>query len=322
MAILLTQKGGETDMAKQELNSAQQDKIILTAPKPFHFAQTLRYLTRSPHECMFHVEHDKIYRLLNVEGQSVIVEISGDDNALTVRLVKHGAMTAAMQVAIVRYVRDWFDFDRDLKPFYAQVAQCPLLGPLARQYAGLRIIGVPDLFEALCWAISGQQINLAFAYTLKRRLVESFGAQETWNQRSYWLFPTAKTVSQLDVRDLTALQFTQRKAEYLLEIAAQIRDGALSKDGLLALGDFKKAEQRLLQIRGIGPWTANYVMMRCLRNPAAFPVADVGLQNAVKARLGTDEKPTPETLQILARAWSGWEAYATFYLWQSLYHTA
>jgi DNA-3-methyladenine glycosylase II len=75
----------------------------------------------------------------------------------------------------------------------------------------------------------------------------------------------------------------------------------------------------LVRVRGIGPWTAHYVRMRCLRDPRAFPIGDAGLHNAVKARLGLERKPTPQELQALFANWAGWEAYATFYLWHSLY---
>ena len=78
-------------------------------------------------------------------------------------------------------------------------------------------------------------------------------------------------------------------------------------------------EQALIRIRGIGPWTANYVLMRCLQMPMAFPIADVGLHLALKQALGWDRKPTIPEIRELAAGWSGWEAYATFYLWRLLY---
>lgn len=96
-------------------------------------------------------------------------------------------------------------------------------------------------------------------------------------------------------------------------------DGRLVKELLLEMNDFAAMEKELLSIRGIGPWTANYVLMRCLRNAAAFPIADVGLHNALKHVLGLDEKPTLPHIRQLAEGWKGWEAYATFYLWRVLY---
>ena len=88
---------------------------------------------------------------------------------------------------------------------------------------------------------------------------------------------------------------------------------------LLETNDVKEAEKILTKIRGIGPWTANYVLMRCLRFTSAFPIDDVGLHNAVKHVIGSEQKPTKEELLNLSAPWKGWEAYATFYLWRFLY---
>ncbi|WJH35671.1 DNA-3-methyladenine glycosylase [Paenibacillus sp. CC-CFT747] len=217
----------------------------------------------------------------------------------------------------VSYIREWLDGDTDLRPFYRMAENDGLLGPLTRRYRGLRIIGAPDLFEALCWAVTGQQINLPFAYTLKRRLVESFGRSLEAGGWRHWLFPQPEELADVPAEALKALQFTGRKAEYLLEIARLMADGELSKEGLLALG-FTEAERRLLAIRGIGAWTAHYAMMRCLRHPAAFPIGDAGLHNALKQQLGLNRKPPEEEIRRIFSPWSGWEAYAVFYLWRSL----
>jgi DNA-3-methyladenine glycosylase II len=117
---------------------------------------------------------------------------------------------------------------------------------------------------------------------------------------------------------LRALQLTERKSEYLIGIAQRMVDGRLSKQGLQALGSGMAAERELCRIRGIGPWSANYVLMRCLRWQDAFPIQDAGLHQAVQRRLGWDRKPTLAELEALSRGWEGWRAYAVFYLWQSL----
>src|SRR5690606_19606611 len=184
---------------------------------------------------------------------------------------------------------------------------------------GLRVIGIPDLFEAVSWGILGQQISLGYAYTLKRRLVERFGRQITCEGEQYWLFPSAEDIAALTVEDLSGLRMTVKKCEYLIGVARLIAEGELTKDKLLRAGSLKEAEQMLVSIRGIGPWTANYVMMRCLRMPSAFPIDDVGLHNAIKHLTGSDRKPAKQEIRTLAAAWTNWEAYATFYLWRFLY---
>ncbi|MCV5433224.1 DNA-3-methyladenine glycosidase II, partial [Escherichia coli] len=91
--------------------------------------------------------------------------------------------------AVANYVTEWFDLTTDLAPFYTLAKHDVLLQRPIEQYYGLRTLGIPDLFEALSWGIIGQQINLTYAYTLKRRLVEQFGSYVEWDDRKHWIFP-------------------------------------------------------------------------------------------------------------------------------------
>ncbi|RJX39252.1 DNA-3-methyladenine glycosylase 2 family protein [Paenibacillus pinisoli] len=217
------------------------------------------------------------------------------------------------------YVREWFDLDRDLSPFYELASRDRLLQEPVQQFHGLRLMGIPDLFEALCWGIIGQQINLAFAYTLKRRLVEAYGVSVVAEGATHWLFPKPELIASLSVSDLEPMRMTVKKCEYLIGAAEAVASGALSKERVIGAGSLKEAEKLLTGMRGIGPWTAHYAIMRCLRLPDAFPIDDVGLHNAIKLQLGMDRKPTKPELVALSEGWSGWEAYATFYLWRLLY---
>lgn len=221
--------------------------------------------------------------------------------------------------AVARYVSDWLDLERDLSPFYQMAGGDPLLKRLAERYYGLRLIGIPDLFEALAWSVIGQQINLNFAYTLKKRLVETFGEKITNEGREFWMFPSPETVAGLSPEMLLKMQFSRNKAEYLIGIARRISSGELSKEAILKEGnDLNAMRSKLLEIRGVGQWTADYVLMKCFRLPSAFPIGDVGLHNALKIQLGLSQKPSLKEIEKIAAGWKDWEAYATFYLWRSL----
>ncbi|MCM3145790.1 DNA-3-methyladenine glycosylase [Brevibacillus sp. MER 51] len=295
-------------------------ELILSVPTEFCFSQNLHYLSRASNECMFHIQNGRLYKAIPIEQDSQVVEIHAEnDQGLTVRFLSPSLPTEKARMEVARYVRDWFDLDRDLVPFYELAAGDALLQQAVEKFYGLRTIGIPDLFEALSWGIIGQQINLTYAYTLKRRLVETFGRRVDFEGQTYWLFPTAEKIAGLSVADLDGLRMTTKKCEYLIDVAQLIVEGKLSKELLWDGGDYQTAEKRLTRIRGIGPWTANYVLMRCLRMPSAFPIDDVGLHNAIKFLLGKEKKPTKAEIRELSKAWTNWESYATFYLWRFLY---
>ncbi|GGG79092.1 DNA-3-methyladenine glycosylase family protein [Paenibacillus radicis (ex Gao et al. 2016)] len=303
-------------------------ELYLPLPEPFSFTQNVSYLARAAGECMHRVVDGRIRKAIPVDGEtegdsslSVVVEVFEEQpGRLSVRfLAPEEPPSELVRDAVALYTREWFDLDTDLAPFYHMASKDPLLELPIRTHHGLRTIGIPDLFEALCWGIIGQQINLPFAYTLKRRFVERYGRSLEYNGECYWLFPSPKDIAALPVEELTELKMTTKKSEYLIGVAGLVSSGQLTKEKLLGAGDLKQAEKMLVSIRGIGPWTANYVLMRCLRTPSAFPIDDVGLHNAIKHVLGIDRKPTKEEIVKLSANWTGWQSYATFYLWRLLY---
>ncbi|MNP40818.1 DNA-3-methyladenine glycosylase [compost metagenome] len=133
------------------------------------------------------------------------------------------------------------------------------------------------------------------------------------------LFPGAEKLAAVKPEELQELKFSRFKADTLLTVARLIAEKELSKEQLLQMGDYRLAEERLMEVRGIGPWTAQYASMRCLRNPDAFPLTDVGLHHAIRMRLGQTAKPPLPAVEEMGRAWQPWRAYATFYLWRTLY---
>jgi DNA-3-methyladenine glycosylase II len=292
--------------------------VLIKPPNEFIFSQCLKFLNRSSKEPCHTVDGDKLYKLLKFDDQPTLLKIHSPDNRhlyidfLTPRPKKSIRSRAA------KYVWDWFDLETDLKPFYRMAKKDPVLKNIVEDNYGLRMITIGELFEALCWGMLGQQINLAFAYTLKKRFVESFGEKYCFRKNVFYLFPNPQTISKLTVADLRRLQFTGRKSEYIIELATKIENGGLSKNVLLDEDRFETAREKLIELRGVGKWTAEYVCLRCLGDPSAFPVDDVGLQNAVKQQLGLSKKPTGEDIIRYSKGWENWQAYATFYLWASL----
>ncbi|HJG33739.1 MAG TPA: DNA-3-methyladenine glycosylase [Jeotgalicoccus aerolatus] len=295
--------------------------IDIELPDIFNFKNNLDYLQRDPNECMYEVIENTVIKLIHIGDLQVLVQLSvNNEDCLTVHFLRGTApKSAADKAAVVQYICEWFDLDRDIRPFYNMASQDDLLKDAVKKVQGLRLIGIPDLFEALCWAVLGQQINLKFAYSLKRQFAEKYGESITYNDKKYWSFPSCETIAELNAEDMSDIKMTARKSEYIIGLAKLMTTGELSKDKLLKMSDFKRAEKELTHIRGIGPWTANYVLMRCLRFPAAFPIDDIGLINSIKYQLNMDRKPTKQEILNYTAGWKGWESYATFYMWRLRY---
>ncbi|WP_068984271.1 DNA glycosylase [Lysinibacillus xylanilyticus] len=298
----------------------ENDVIVITLPENFDINANLGYLTREKNECMYEIENDIITKVIAIGGIRSLVQLSVINNKqMHVQFLNESRpIEKWKREVIVKYIHEWFDLDNDLTPFYEMAKADPLLNMPARKFYGLRVIGIPDLFEALCWGVLGQQINLAFAYSLKKQFVEGFGDSIEWNGKKYWVFPTYERIAQLTPTDLADIKMTVKKSEYIIGIARLMASGELSREKLMNM-NFKDAEKNLIKIRGIGPWTANYVLMRCLRFQTAFPIDDVGLINSIKRLRNMNRKPTKDEILEISFPWKNWESYATFYLWRVLY---
>jgi DNA-3-methyladenine glycosylase II len=288
----------------------------IPVPKEFNYETNLQFLKRSPRELLHTVEDNTVIKLLRVDGQQILFAVKAGEDKLIVTFL-NSTPSAAAKKAVSAYIIEWFDLDTDLKPFYSMVSKDKLLGDLIQRHFGYRIIGQPDLFESLVWAVLGQQINLQFAYTLKQRFVEKFGTRFTWDARDHFLFPQADLVATLNDDLLLPLQFSRQKSKYTVNIGEAFATGVVSKEKLKGL-PLIEAKEELMKIKGIGNWTANYALMKTFRYPDAFPLEDAGIHNAIKNLKKMKTKPTLDQVRRVFKKYKGWEAYATLYLWKSL----
>lgn len=291
-------------------------KFSISTPLDFNFSECLRFLQRSDLECLFRVENDVVKFALDIENEVFLIQVFWKKEKLRVEILKGELSTSAKRI-ISNYILEWFDVKQDLTDFNKMCKKDKLLKNICKQNQGLRLIGVPSFLEAISWAIIGQQINLTFAYSLKKRLVENFGQKIQFEGKDFYLFPTAKIIAKLTEDDLRPHQFSRSKIKYLTGVAKAINSGEISKKMLLEL-PYEEAKAKLIEHKGVGNWTADYVLMKCLRYPDAFPITDVGIHNAIKKELNLEQKPSIESIEEMAESWNGWKSYATFYLWHSL----
>ncbi|PYZ92394.1 DNA-3-methyladenine glycosylase [Salipaludibacillus keqinensis] len=187
------------------------------------------------------------------------------------------------------------------------------LGPLFEEYRGTPFVCDFQMYGCLMKVIIHQQLNMTFAFTLSERFVKTFGFQ----QDDAWFYPTPEEVSELEVSQLRELQFSQRKAEYVIDTSRMIAEGKLDLHELAQQAD-DEVIRTLVKIRGIGPWTAENFLMFGLGRMDLFPIQDIGIQNGMKKFFDWEAKPTHETMLEKSAEWKPYRTYASLYLWESI----
>jgi DNA-3-methyladenine glycosylase II len=187
------------------------------------------------------------------------------------------------------------------------------LSKLAMEHEGTPLILDFSPYLSLLKCIIHQQLNMSFAYTLTKRLVEKYGEQE----EGLLFYPLPEKVASLSYQDLRELQFSQRKAEYVIDTSRLIVNGELSLTELEKMKD-EEIVEKLIKIRGIGHWTIQNLLLFGYGRQNLFPRADIGIQNGLKKYFGLEQKPTYEQMDELSKGWEPYLSYASLYLWRSL----
>jgi AraC family transcriptional regulator of adaptative response / DNA-3-methyladenine glycosylase II len=207
--------------------------------------------------------------------------------------------------------RRLLDLDTEPEPIVDALGTDELIGEIVRGAPGRRVPGAVDPDELAVRAVLGQQVSLAGAATLARRLVTAYGEPLEQPVGSVThLFPSAAALAHADP-DRLAMPGSRRRA--LIGLADALAGSHIVLDtGRLAAAEIQR---RLLALPGIGPWTVGYVAMRALRDPDAFMPTDLGVRHGLE-RLGRDGRPP--SAEHIAERWRPYRAYATQHLWAQL----
>lgn len=289
----------------------------IATPEIFSFEECLWFLDRGFDECLHQVTGNAVRKAILIGDEPVLFELAGDQHGLSLEILS-GKKDQYTQQATTVYVHQWIDLDSDMLSFYKILKSIPSLAYMPEAYHGLRLIGIPDLFESLCWSIMGQQINLPFAYKMKRRLVEYFGRKIVFEGRDYWLFPKPEILMKADPALLREMQFSRQKIDYIISTAKAFQSGDISREILEGIPDFDSRVEKVSALRGIGRWTANYVLMKSIRDPRSMPWGDAGLLNALIRHNIIIDKKDEAGINALFRHFKNNESNLVFYLWRSL----
>ncbi|WP_460873919.1 DNA-3-methyladenine glycosylase family protein [Paralcaligenes ginsengisoli] len=282
--------------------------IFLPYRPPYDWASMLEFLRRRTITGIETVSADCYARTMQLDGgQGMVAVRAADGNALraTVRFSKPSVLPV-----IVERLSRVFDLTVDPSVIAAHLAKDRVLAPLVKARPGLRVPGAWDGFELSMRAVLGQQITVAAAVRLAGRMVAAHGEHLARPDGDLThVFPKPETIA---ATDLASLGMPRSRAATLSAVAA----AAIADTHLFdTTGGLDEAVKRLRKIRGVGEWTAQYIALRQLHEPDAFPSADIGLMRAMARLEGRDYSSS----ELLARAdaWRPWRAYAAQHLWTS-----
>ncbi|QKS73183.1 DNA-3-methyladenine glycosylase 2 family protein [Paenalkalicoccus suaedae] len=282
----------------------------MTLKGPYRFEQALKRLSIDP-LLTIDVEAERIKMPLIIQDKPVVAVVTQIGTVMEPKLdvtMLDEAPSELVKAEITRI----FHLETPLTEIHAFFSNTEL-APIFNELKGTPFVCEPSLFGCIAKTIIHQQLNMKFAYTLSERFVKTFG----FNQHGAWFYPSPEKVATLTVEQLRELQFSGRKAEYVIDTAKLIASGALDLHELGKKMDDEMLKE-LIAIRGIGRWTAENILMFGYGRMDLFPVQDIGIQNTVKILKGLATKPTVAELDELAINWQPYRTYAALYLWESI----
>lgn len=286
--------------------------FTLALPDDYRRADVLAFHGRDAQGLSEQVGANTIRKGIVLDGVALVLDIAFSDQQARCHVLADAPLDDTLKARLATVLASTLGLRIDPAPFLTMVADDPLLGPLALRQGSLRIVQSATIFEALTWAIIGQQINLPFAISLRRTFIEQAGRR---HGSGLWCYPEAVDVARLEVEALTSRKFSRAKAETLMRVAGLVADGDLVLDPDAAIADSCAA---LLAVKGIGPWTVNYTLLRGYGYADCSLHGDVAIRAALQRLLGEESKPDmARTESILAR-YAPQRTMAAAHLWASL----
>lgn len=298
-------------------------KLIITTTKSYNFNWALEYLRSSPSTIIEGIDTDNSYhRALELKGHKVLLVIRGDGDTinkstLTLEIKSSQPISADCEEEGVNWVRKIFSLDSDYNQFMSLGVHDDIFSAVQNKFYGMRPVLIGTPFEAILWAIIGQQVNVTFARKLKMILVDRCGRHLNVGGRIYPMLPHPGDILKLGEEKLRSHQFSRQKARYIISISKAVISGEIDFCGLCALSK-EMAIQALTKHIGIGRWSAEYVMMRGIGAYDYIPAADVGLQKIAGELYKLGRNATEIEIRQITDGFKGWRSWVAFYWWMLL----
>ena len=293
------------------------ERVVLHATPPFRLDFTVWALRRREKNAVDRwngVQYERIAVVDNKRVKLIVTEqLNGVVPIVNVIIESARKLGKGTLYEAEHLVRKMLGLDIDLGPFYALADNDRFLKPLVERFSGVKPPRFPSLFEGLVNAVACQQVTLDLGITLLNRLSERFGMRVHDRGVKLYSFPSASDLAHVPDESIKDLGFSRQKARVIRELAARVGGGALDLETLEHVSN-EDAVAYLSSIRGIGRWSAEYVLLRGLGRLDTFPGDDIGAQNNLRRLFHLDEKPSYDEIRQLTSAWHPYEGLVYFHL--------
>ncbi|RZI82942.1 MAG: DNA-3-methyladenine glycosylase 2 [Rubrivivax sp.] len=291
-------------------------RCTLPLPRSYRHADVLAFHGRDALSTAESVQGPSIRKGIMWRACPTVVEVVLDGDQAHCTWWVDGAPEGASEEVLQELAKRLLGLQMDTEAFEAAHGAHPELGALITAQSGLRVPMAATPFEALIWAVTGQQINVGVASQLRRRLILLAGQPHA---SGLWCHPDAEGIARLSEASLREVRFSVAKTNTILAISRLVAEGRLPLDDwMVAPLPVSDIEAALLTIKGVGPWTVNYTLLRGFGHADGSLHGDVAVRNALQRMLlGTDKVSS-----LLAEAWlkqfAPWRSLVAAHLWASL----
>lgn len=289
--------------------------------RPYSLSHTGARLSHFP-EVVDRFEAGTYRRLVFVGGDPHLLEVEqcGPPSRAVLHLTITGNRAEcgeARQVAN-RVLERVLGIRSDVRPFYRKFRDDPLLGPIIREFRGLRIAGRASVWDTLIQIVTSQQVNLTFAHLVQCELARSLGRRARFNGELYFNLPSPARISSMSAKELRAFKLSRGKSETLLQLAKAFQSGELSDEKLGAMTDPDLLDF-LTSFKGIGRWTAEFTALRGLARLDVFPGGDLGVvKYLAREILGRSAPATEGDMRAFAERWRPYRGLALIYAYAEI----
>lgn len=282
-------------------------------PDNYHRNDFLDYHRRDAAMLAERVDQDTLVKGITWEQQPARLTIRFFKQHAEAELSVDGWGDGAEPYDCKRIAGRMLGLEQKVDDFVQQHAKHPQLGRLVTQRPGLRVPLAATPYEALTWAVIGQQISVKAAVSIRRNFIKLAGVRDS---SGLWCYPDAERVSHLAETNLRGAGFSMGKTRTIIELSHRIRNGQLVLHEALNETSVAQLRSKLLQIRGIGPWTVNYTLLRGLGWLDGELHGDVAVRRGIQALLNSPEKLTEEQARTWLAPFTPWRALVAAHLWK------